>query len=541
MTDILLIQPPIRDFYLTAKRTIPYGLACIAASLIRQGFSTAIFDGLATSKSRIIDLPRELEYTREYYGVPDVSPFSLFYHFRHFGYSFEYIGKIARESGAFLVGISSLFTAYSDEALETAEIVRKFHPKCRIVLGGHHPTAMPDKVMECRAVDFAIRGEGEVSMPLLAEKIRSLTHEIADSDLDSVPGLVFRKTDGRLCVPEPVAMKGLDDQPLPAMHLVKHSFYKRKKRGSAVIVASRGCPMKCSYCSLGAGELPYRRRSVESVLREIKIAVTRYHAGFIDFEDENLSLEKEWFMRLLREIKRRFGDAAIELRAMNGLFPPSLDEEMIRLMKEAGFRALNLSLGSTSRDQLRRFRRPDVREAVERIITLAGKYDLETVCYVIAGAPGQRAEDSLSDILWLARRRAIAGVSVFYPSPGSEDFELSAKLGILPDHFSMMRSAALPVSHTTTRLESVTLLRLGRILNFMKLLVSQKIPIPAPAPFSEDDFRNVHDRIEVGIRLLACFLYDVRVRGITPEGDIVEHKASTELTEKFIRGLKNGT
>ena len=37
--DILLIQPPIRDFYLTAKRTIPYGLASIAAGLIEAGFS----------------------------------------------------------------------------------------------------------------------------------------------------------------------------------------------------------------------------------------------------------------------------------------------------------------------------------------------------------------------------------------------------------------------------------------------------------------------------------------------------------------------
>ena len=51
MTDILLIQPPIRDFYLTCKRTVPYGLSCIASSLIEVGFSVGIFDALATSKS----------------------------------------------------------------------------------------------------------------------------------------------------------------------------------------------------------------------------------------------------------------------------------------------------------------------------------------------------------------------------------------------------------------------------------------------------------------------------------------------------------
>ena len=42
MPDIVLVQPPIEDFFLTAKRTIPYGLACIGASLKEQGFSVKL-------------------------------------------------------------------------------------------------------------------------------------------------------------------------------------------------------------------------------------------------------------------------------------------------------------------------------------------------------------------------------------------------------------------------------------------------------------------------------------------------------------------
>jgi hypothetical protein len=91
--EILLIQPPIRDFYLTAKRTIPYGLASIATVLIEAGFSVQILDALATAKSRIIDLPHEMAYLRSFYGRPDQSPFALFHHFKHFGYSFDTIGQ----------------------------------------------------------------------------------------------------------------------------------------------------------------------------------------------------------------------------------------------------------------------------------------------------------------------------------------------------------------------------------------------------------------------------------------------------------------
>jgi anaerobic magnesium-protoporphyrin IX monomethyl ester cyclase len=109
--NILLIQPPIRDFYLTAKRTIPYGLASIAAGLMEAGFCVQILDTLATAKSRIVDLPQEMAYLRSFYGRPDQSAFALFHHFKHFGYSFDTIGQRVKKAQPFMVGISSLFSA----------------------------------------------------------------------------------------------------------------------------------------------------------------------------------------------------------------------------------------------------------------------------------------------------------------------------------------------------------------------------------------------------------------------------------------------
>lgn len=175
MPDILLIQPPIRDFYLTAKRTLPYGLAAIAASLRKAGFSVGICDGLATTKSRVIPWPGQMDYLKPYYGRFDQSPFGLFHHFRRFGYSFEHIANQAKASGAFLIGISSLFSAYNDVALETAAVVKKVCPQVPIVLGGHHPTALPESVMDHKAVDYVLRGDGEVGLPALAGAIHGKT------------------------------------------------------------------------------------------------------------------------------------------------------------------------------------------------------------------------------------------------------------------------------------------------------------------------------------------------------------------------------
>jgi radical SAM superfamily enzyme YgiQ (UPF0313 family) len=531
MPDILLIQPPIRDFYLTAKRTIPYGLTCIAAVLIENGFSVDILDGLATSKARIRDLPEQLGYLRQYYNQPDRSPMALFYDYKHFGYSFEHLGSKARESGAFLVGISSLFTPYMRQSIQTAEIVKAYHPDCKIVMGGHHPTALPQSVMESGAVDFVLRGEGEVSMPLLARTLAE------GGRLDTIPGIVFRQEDGTLHIKPPVQMQDPDDFPLPAVHLVNQQFYRRKQGGSMVIVAGRGCPMRCTYCSVGEKSfLEHRKRSVQSVIREIEHAAGPGNIGFIDFEDENLSLDRRWFLKLLSVIQSRFGSDRFELRAMNGLYPPSLDEEVIREMKAAGFKTLNLSLGSTSRKQLKRFNRSDVRASFNRALNLAENFGLNAVGYVICAAPFQRATDSISDLLYLAQRRVLAGVSIFYPAPGSRDFDLCEDHDLLPIGFSCLRSSALPLSHTTTRKEAVTVLRLGRMLNFIKSLLDQGLPVPDACP-AEIQVKDPADRLDTGKRILSRFLADGRIYGVTPQGQVFEHHVSKKLSRQFLAGL----
>ena len=225
---------------------------------------------------------------------------------------------------------------------------------------------------------------------------------------------------------------------------------------------------------------------------------------------------------------------------MNGLFPQSLDEEVVSAMKAAGFQSLNLSLCSTSNDQLKRFQRPDVRQGFDRALKLAEKYKLDAVGYIIAAGPYQSADASLSDLLFLAQRRVLIGLSIYYPAPGSPDYALCESLQILPTDFACMRSSALPLSHPTTRMEAVTLLRLARLLNFMKSLTDQGLPIPAPSP-ARNQADAPQDRLKSGIRLLSHFLHDGRIRGFGPDGMLFEHVVSTDLIRLFLKKIKSIT
>lgn len=535
MPDILLIQPPIQDFYLTAKRTLPYGLAAIASALRQAGFTTALCDGLATDKSRVIPWPAGMDYLQPFYGRPDLSPFGLFHHFRHFGYSLAHIADQARKSGAFLIGIASLFSAYSDIALETAAAVKKACPGVSVVLGGHHPTALPKAVMAHPDVDFVIRGDGEVAMPLLAQALKQ------GKDPAAIPGLVRRLADGRLDVQPPAITDDLDRLPIPAFDLIRWRHYRRSGRGSLSLAASRGCPLRCTYCAVNASSHHgFRRRSVVSVISELSAAFQIRPMGFIDFEDEHLCADKAWMLDLMAQVNRNFAHWRPELRAMNGLYAPALDEQILESMRRAGFRAINLALITTSAPQLKRFGRPDTTQEFDRVLSLARKLALQAVAYLIVAGPGQDPYESVSDLLFLARRRVLAGVSVFYPAPGSSDYHWCQSRHLLPPDFSLMRATALPLSHVTDRRQAVTLLRLGRVLNYVKRIIDQQqeLPLPEPPPKKMDP---LGDRLAIGRQLLAGFLHSGDIFGIDQDGRVYDHCIDSNLARRFLQGLQRMT
>ena len=156
------------------------------------------------------------------------------------------------------------------------------------------------------------------------------------------------------------------------------------------------------------------------------------------------------------------------------------------------------------------------------------------------GAPDQDPLTSVDDLLFLARRPVLAGVSVFYPAPGSADYRRCSEMGLLPASFAAMRATALPIDQCTSRTDAVTLLRLGRILNFMKQLKGSGIPIPRPAGVG-DWLDPSLSRQQVGLRLLAAFLADGVIRGSEPDGRVFDHRVSIDLSRRFLDGLGAGT
>jgi radical SAM superfamily enzyme YgiQ (UPF0313 family) len=468
---ILLIQPPVQDFYQTSIRTQPIGLAYLAASLKRNGHEVEILD-CQTGKKKSIPIPSELSYLRDFYPFNDHSPFKLYTGYYHFGMGWKEIEQKIKDSNADVFGISSSFTPYHGEALEIARIIKEWDRRKIVVMGGAHVSCDPEGVLQSPAVDYALMGEGEKRFPLLLEQIEKQGR----GSIKDIDGIGYRK-DGEIQInPLQSFIQDLDSLPPPARELLDPDRYRMRKKRSAMIITSRGCPHGCAYCSthlvMGTS---FRTRTPGAILKEMVECRKGYGIQIFDIEDDNFTFDQERAKKLMSLIIKNFGEDRLELSAMNGVSFASLDEELLKLMKRAGFRTINLSFVSTSPLTKEKMGRPKPTTEFDKILKKTEQIGLRVIAYAIFGMPGQTIEEMLDTLIYLMRMKVLIGPSIYYPTPGTPLFERCKKEGILPSHLSQWRSSAFPLeTKEFNRLDLLTLFRLARAINFIKGKMDEK-------------------------------------------------------------------
>ena len=462
---ILLIQPPMRDFYQTSIRTQPIGLAYLAASLKTKGHAVEILD-CQTEKKKSIPIPSELSYLKDFYPFDDRSPFKLYTGYYHFGMEWEEIGQRIKNSKADAFGISSSFTPYHGEALKIAQIIKDWDRRKIVAMGGAHVSCDPEGVLKSPFVDFVVLGEGEVRFPFLLEQIRRGRLK----NIEQIDGMGYRR-DGEIQInPVQDFIRDLDSLPHPARELLDPDRYRIGKKRSTMIITSRGCPHGCAYCSahLVMGRF-FRSRTPEAILEEMTECRTEYGIEIFDIEDDNFTFDQGRAKKLMSLVIDNFGEGAIKLSAMNGVSFASLDEELLRLMKRGGFDTINLSFVSIDSSTKERMRRPKPAAEFDKVVEKAEQVGLNVIGYAIMGMPGQTIEEMEDTLIDLMGRRVLIGPSVYYPTPGTPLFEACEKEGILPPDLSQWRSTALPLeTEKFSRLDLITLFRLARCINFLK-------------------------------------------------------------------------
>lgn len=461
LKKILLIQPPIQDFYDTDVRLQPIGLSYLKSSL-NQNFSdlqVLIRDYHHGHGRFTVPLPHELNYLKRYWLRPDESPFCGFNNYYHFGLSFEKILEDIKNINPDLIGISALFSPYFREVTKITELIKSWKD-IPIVLGGSHVNAMPTESLSVETVDFIIKGEGERGIVELVKYLRGLATE------DDVSGLGYKKN-GELVINNTKENYPIESLPVPDLSDFPKDMYTVFGKPMCFLITSRSCPHKCSFCSvhLTFGH-NYRRRSVDCILSEIKL---RYSQGYkvIDFEDDNLTFFKKEMKELCRKISLEIPKGELEFVAMNGISYLSLDNELLELMKEAGFTHLNLALVSSDKAVRESTKRPHTLEKYLEIVNTAHCLGFKIVSYQILGLPSESLPSQIQTLKTNASLPVLMGASMFYLTPNSP-IAKSFKPSTEKDIFCSRLSAMYIESNFFERDDIYTLFILTRILDFIK-------------------------------------------------------------------------
>ena len=505
---LLLLQPPIQDFYDTDIRLQPIGLAYLKAAVrhFLPDVEVVIRDYHQGRGRRTVPLPRELAYLRDYYPWPDKSPFCTFHEYFHFGADFETLARDVAAEAPDLVGISSLFSPYYREALAAAAAVKQ-KLGVPVLMGGSHVSAMPEFMLARPEVDFIIRGEGE--RPL----VEFLKAWQAGAPLDSVPGLGFKR-EGALVLNPVEDNFAMDDLPVPDLSDFRPEDYLFENRPMSFVITSRSCPHKCTFCSVHKTfGFDYRRRSVPRVLDEIR---ARYAQGYrvFDFEDDNLTYYREPMKELCRSLIAEFPRKDIQCVAMNGISYLSLDEELLGLMKEAGFTHLNLALVSSDLTVRETTKRPHTIKKYLEIVRLASRMGFEMVSYQILGLPNESLESMIQTLVFNAGQPVLLGASPFYLTPNSpiaKDFPAPSETDVF-----RARLTAMAVETQDFKRDAIyTLFVTTRILNFLKGL-------PVPGEVSLEEALAAGEagdaRSQLGVRLFRKILSGEGLFAQTPQG-----------------------
>jgi radical SAM superfamily enzyme YgiQ (UPF0313 family) len=436
---ICLVRPPaVTNTGLKGQIAAPpLGLAYIAAALKQAGHQVTLVDAVG-------------EAPRQYRPIPG---------FRNAVAQGLTNGQVAEriDPGAELVGVSCMFSVEWPYDRQTIAAVRAALPGVPVVVGGEHATACADYIVEtCKDVDYCVLGEGEAT---IVELCRALQE---GSDPRQVPGLCLRGEDGRAQRTGPrKRIRDIDDLPEPDWSLFNIPAYIENDLTWGVdlggtsmpILASRGCPHRCAFCSSAQMWSTYwRPRDPARVIAEMKKYHRQYGAQAFNFYDLTPLVSKRWM--------KSFAEALIEenlgftWQMSSGTRSEAIDDEMARLLMASGCRNLNLAPESGSPALLERFHKQIDLASVMAAIRCASRAGLRVKVNIIYGFPDETWGEALRTLL-LIPRLALAGASdlgaFFYVLiPGSEIFDklrAAGKVELDEEYFRKLMAFTDPGNH----------------------------------------------------------------------------------------------
>jgi radical SAM superfamily enzyme YgiQ (UPF0313 family) len=380
----ILVMPPFTQTKQAMKRCIfPLGIGYLAAVLEKEGIIVETLDCIAEGYDS--EVPHEDgELT---FGLKDSDIKNRILDFK-----------------PDFVGVSCLLSRQEHNTRRVCQIAKEVDPRTQTIVGGAHPSALPEYVISDPNIDNVVLGDGETAILKI----------IKGGECGIVAG-------GEVDVRE---------IPWPARHLFPMEKYIKINMPTSVfsphdrvtqIEFTRSCPFNCCFCATTQFRGKYQKRDIADCLAEVSFLKERYSIEELDIIDSNLVVDKEWTKELLEGLKR----IGIAWANPGGIWVGGLDDELLYLIRESGCYQLSLAIeSSTPRILGEVINKPTRLEMVPRVVETCKKLGIDLHAFFVCGFPEQTKAEMLNDYRF-ARRLGFTSASfnIICPLPGSRIYE----------------------------------------------------------------------------------------------------------------------
>jgi anaerobic magnesium-protoporphyrin IX monomethyl ester cyclase len=347
------------------------------------------------------------------------------------------------------------FTCYDDNYFlvhTLASLIKRKKPETVVIAGGPTATFSDDLLLShTPAIDLCVRFEGEETT---LELVSLYQDQSMEDGLEDIAGISYR-SGSSIIRTQDRELFGLSNDVDCCLDALPSPYLERILNGTegAGILTSRGCAHRCTYCNFSAmSKHSVRYHSVDRIIEELKCI---YAANISDPVSQAVTFFDDAFssnIRRAKEICERIIDEEIKLRFACLCRADHLDEELIRLLRRAGF--VDISVGVESAvpkilHNIRKAGKPEQQKArndfyakeriylrkIREIIDLAKRNRMRTSVGIILGLPGETMDDGLRTIEFIHDM----GVDEYYHNylqlfPGTELFDTANSYGISFKH-----------------------------------------------------------------------------------------------------------
>lgn len=324
---------------------------------------------------------------------------------------------------------------------ELSEIIRKANQRAVIIVGNSVADSIPRILLEKTEADVAVMGEGEITIADVLDKLA------AGQSLEAVKGIWYKQGGKIFDNPKRSEVEDINALPFPEWEIFGMETYIRGMRELVsepfplslekirpfLVNAARGCPFCCSFCYQVFQSYPYRHRSADSIISEIKELQKRYRVNYIFLHDDLSFPTKEYVKEFVDKIFSENLTIFWTATCRSNLFNSGDDLALLKRLKQSGCIGFQYSLESANQEILKAMNK---RLSINDFITqkkLLDKAGLISWTSLVFGYP-QETKKTIKETMDLCYELNIyPSVGYLLPQPGTPMYNYIFEQGIVSD------------------------------------------------------------------------------------------------------------